>query len=107
MRHVPRIFAYKTQINTFKLKSNDVSTKCVSTWIATQCISTDLRLTDEHEKNPDYVARGLKAAIHNPNVSSEAKDHAAQQLEDMGIMTSNSDAQKLSDEEHIRHQLGK
>ena len=61
----------------------------------------------EHEKNPDYVARGLKAAIHNPNVSSEAKDHAAQQLEDMGIMTSNSDAQKLSDEEHIRHQLGK
>jgi translation elongation factor EF-1beta len=63
--------------------------------------------TDEHEKNPDYVARGLKAAIHNPNVSAEAKDHAAQQLEEMGGKTSDSDAQKQSDEEHARHQLGK
>lgn len=61
----------------------------------------------EHEKNPDYVARGLKAAIHNPNVSAGAKDHAAQQLEEMGVKTTDSDAQKLSDEEHIRHQLGK
>ena len=61
----------------------------------------------EHEKNPDYVARGLKAAIHNPNVSAGAKDHAAQQLEEMGVKSTDSDAQKLSDEEHIRHQLGK
>ena len=64
-------------------------------------------MADEHEKNPDYVARGLKAAIHNPNVSAEAKDHAAQQLEEMGKKPIDSDAQKLSDEDHIRHQLGK
>ena len=63
--------------------------------------------TDEHEKNPDNVARGLKAAIHNPNVSAEAKGHAAQQLEEMGVKSSDSDGQKLSDEEHVRHQLGK
>ena len=55
-------------------------------------------LTDDHEKNPDNVARGLKAAIHNPNVSVEAKDHAAQQLKEM-----DSDAH----EAHLRHQLGK
>ena len=66
-----------------------------------------LHKTDEHEKDPDYVARGLKAAIHNPNVSAEAKDHAAQQLEEMGVKPSDSGTQKLSDEEHIRHQLGK
>jgi hypothetical protein len=60
------------------------------------------KATDEHEKDPEHVARGLKAAIHNPNVSAEAKDHAAQQLEEMGVK---SGAQKLSDEEHIRHQL--
>ncbi|KAF8153135.1 Conidiation protein 6-domain-containing protein [Crassisporium funariophilum] len=38
----------------------------------------------EHEKNPDNVARGLKAAIHNPNVSEEAKQSAAERLEQMG-----------------------
>ena len=38
----------------------------------------------EREKNPDHVARGLKAAIHNPNVSLDAKVHAVQELEKMG-----------------------
>ncbi|EIN11451.1 hypothetical protein PUNSTDRAFT_98561 [Punctularia strigosozonata HHB-11173 SS5] len=36
------------------------------------------------EKNPERVAAGLKAAIHNPRVTEEAKDRAAQELEDMG-----------------------
>jgi hypothetical protein len=45
-------------------------------------------------KNPDYVARGLKAAMHNPNVSPMAKDHAAHQLEEMNGG-------------HVRRQLGK
>lgn len=63
-------------------------------------------MIDKHEKNPDYVARGFKAAITNPNVSVEAKVHAAQQLEEMGV--TDSDTQKLSEEdEHRRHQLGK
>ncbi|ESK85070.1 hypothetical protein Moror_11042 [Moniliophthora roreri MCA 2997] len=38
--------------------------------------------SDKHEAN---VARGLKAAIHNPRVSDEAKEHAKERLEDMGV----------------------
>ena len=58
-------------------------------------------MTDEHEKNPENIARGLKAAMHNPNVSAGAKYHAAQQLEEI------KNAQKSSNEEHLRRQLGK
>lgn len=36
-------------------------------------------------KNPDNVIRGLKAAIHNPNVSEAGKKHAAEQLKEMGV----------------------
>ncbi|SRR6266511_762599 len=36
-------------------------------------------------KNPDNVIRGLKAAIHNPNVSEAGKKHAAEQLSEMGV----------------------
>ncbi|KAF9564052.1 hypothetical protein CPC08DRAFT_816211 [Agrocybe pediades] len=36
------------------------------------------------DKNPDYVARGLKATIHNERTSEEAKESAAQRLEEMG-----------------------
>ncbi|KAH9486269.1 UPF0654 protein C22G7.11c [Psilocybe cubensis] len=35
-------------------------------------------------KNPGNVARGLKATIHNANVSEEAKENAAQRLAQMG-----------------------
>ena len=31
------------------------------------------------------VAAGLKAAIHNPNVSAEAKERAQERLDDMGL----------------------
>ncbi|KAG9220405.1 hypothetical protein CCMSSC00406_0006670 [Pleurotus cornucopiae] len=37
------------------------------------------------DKNPGNVAGGLKAAIHNPNVSEEAKSHAAERLHEMGV----------------------
>ncbi|EPT04235.1 hypothetical protein FOMPIDRAFT_1046108 [Fomitopsis schrenkii] len=33
--------------------------------------------------NPGNVARGLKSAISNPNVSDEAKERAAERLEAM------------------------
>ncbi|KAI0639307.1 hypothetical protein C8Q77DRAFT_1152293 [Trametes polyzona] len=33
--------------------------------------------------NPGNVARGLKAALSNPNNSEEAKERVAQRLEDM------------------------
>jgi len=56
-------------------------------------------------KNLDHVARGLKAAIHNPNVSPEAKAHAAKQLKEMGVGSLSDDVQQLSEDEHRRHQL--
>ncbi|KDQ57722.1 hypothetical protein JAAARDRAFT_194009 [Jaapia argillacea MUCL 33604] len=37
--------------------------------------------------DPTRVAAGLKAAIHNPNVSEEAKERAAERLESMGQET--------------------
>ncbi|KAI5827302.1 hypothetical protein K523DRAFT_309646 [Schizophyllum commune Tattone D] len=35
-------------------------------------------------KNPGRVAAGLKASIHNPNISDEAKQSASERLHDMG-----------------------
>ncbi|EAU84006.1 hypothetical protein CC1G_11444 [Coprinopsis cinerea okayama7 len=36
------------------------------------------------EKDPGNVARGLKAAINNPRVSEQAKEHDRERLRDMG-----------------------
>lgn len=53
--------------------------------------STRSNLVDEHlrpaDKNPERVAAGLKAAVHNPNVSEEAKERAIDRLESMGEET--------------------
>lgn len=38
----------------------------------------------EHEKNTERVIRGLKASIHNPRVSHEAKVHAEERLRELG-----------------------
>ncbi|KAL7944977.1 hypothetical protein V8C42DRAFT_358069 [Trichoderma barbatum] len=43
--------------------------------------STDTQSASE--KNPDNVARGLKASISNEGVSAEAKEHAKQKLQEM------------------------
>jgi hypothetical protein len=40
---------------------------------------------DTEGKNPDYVARGLKAALHNDRVSDEAKESVAERLQEMGV----------------------
>ncbi|KAI0082028.1 hypothetical protein K474DRAFT_1694711 [Panus rudis PR-1116 ss-1] len=40
-------------------------------------------MASEH-KDPNRVAAGLKATIHNPNVSEEAKERAAERLEHIG-----------------------
>ncbi|KAM6513876.1 hypothetical protein FALCPG4_015077 [Fusarium falciforme] len=42
------------------------------------------REAPEEGKDPGNVARGLKAAIHNPNVSEKAKEQDRQRLERMG-----------------------
>lgn len=36
------------------------------------------------EKDETRVAAGLKAAVHNPHVSEEAKERSAERLHDMG-----------------------
>ena len=51
-------------------------------------------------KDPSRVAAGLKATMHNPNVSAEAKENAAQRLEEIGsggIQTGNAQADDYGD----------
>ncbi|PSR72176.1 hypothetical protein PHLCEN_2v11968 [Hermanssonia centrifuga] len=55
-------------------------------------------------KNPERVAAGLKAAIHNPNVSEEAKERAEDRLEQMGAGTGRS--RSGSTEQETNRQLG-
>ncbi|KAJ4399458.1 conidiation-specific expression protein [Neurospora sp. IMI 360204] len=43
--------------------------------------SSDQKSTEQGEKDPGNVARGLKAAISNPGVSEEAKENAKKKLE--------------------------
>ena len=37
------------------------------------------------QKNPERVAAGLKATLHNPTVSAEAKSRAQARLKEMGV----------------------
>jgi Conidiation protein 6 len=48
--------------------------------------------TEEHQKDAGRVAAGLKAAIRNPNVSDEAKDRAAERLQNLGSETATTDS---------------
>ncbi|KAF8728301.1 hypothetical protein AX14_006805 [Amanita brunnescens Koide BX004] len=41
-------------------------------------------MSTEPGKDPNRVAAGLKAAVHNPRVSEEAKESATQRLHKMG-----------------------
>ncbi|KAK1775187.1 putative conidiation-specific expression protein [Copromyces sp. CBS 386.78] len=45
--------------------------------------SSDKKTTDQGEKDPGNVARGLKASISNPGVSEEAKERVREKLEGM------------------------
>ncbi|KAF9254923.1 hypothetical protein L218DRAFT_938176 [Marasmius fiardii PR-910] len=49
-------------------------------------------------KHANHVAAGLKAAIHNPRVSDEAKERAKERLEGMGVTVE-------FDEEHEKRVL--
>lgn len=40
--------------------------------------------TEQKEKDPGNVARGLKASISNPGVSEEAKERAKEKLANLG-----------------------
>ncbi|KIY44553.1 hypothetical protein FISHEDRAFT_51161 [Fistulina hepatica ATCC 64428] len=65
----------------------------------------------EKEKDLDHVAAGLKGVLHNDNVSPEAKLHAAQELEHLGISVEvagvdSSNTQERHTESHEAHVLG-
>ena len=44
-----------------------------------------LNNTTLEQKNPERVAAGLKATLHNPTVSAEAKSRAQARLKEMGV----------------------
>ncbi|KAF5348774.1 hypothetical protein D9756_009742 [Leucocoprinus leucothites] len=47
-------------------------------------------------KDPGHVAAGYKATIHNKNTSNEAKEHASEQLDKMGIHEFDQPSQEAS-----------
>ncbi|KAI8975920.1 Conidiation protein 6-domain-containing protein [Trametes punicea] len=55
--------------------------------------------------NENRVAGGLKASLHNPRVSQEAKERAAERLEEMGE-TSLSAGSTKGASQHKNHVLG-
>ena len=59
-------------------------------------------------KDPTRVAAGLKAAMNNPNVSTEAKDNAAQRLEEIvgDVRTGSVDADDFEESELSGRQAG-
>ncbi|KAI0344633.1 hypothetical protein BDW22DRAFT_1326777, partial [Trametopsis cervina] len=58
------------------------------------------------EKDTTRVAAGLKAAIHNPNVSEEAKERAADRLDHMGGNGRTHDPHAGTEGEHDNRVLG-
>lgn len=57
-------------------------------------------------KNPERVAAGLKAAIHNPNVGEDAKERAAERLEHMDVETTTATTTTESTDIHDNRVLG-
>ena len=49
------------------------------------CKGAKLNLWHSEQKNPERVAAGLKATLHNPTVSAEAKSRAQARLKEMGV----------------------
>ncbi|KAJ3763777.1 hypothetical protein FB446DRAFT_834943 [Lentinula raphanica] len=58
------------------------------------------------EKHQHHVAGGLKAALHNPNVSEQAKDDALQRLERMGEVAGTEINEGPSYDEETNRRLG-
>ena len=66
------------------------------------------------QKNPERVAAGLKATLHNPTVSAEAKSRAQARLKEMGVdadtktpshKAKDSEGSKSTDEAGQSHDL--
>ncbi|KAL1958430.1 hypothetical protein VTO42DRAFT_4531 [Malbranchea cinnamomea] len=52
--------------------------------VGTSNVQQDVEEDEFGDKDPANVARGLKAAMHNPNVSKEGREEAERKLADMG-----------------------
>lgn len=66
-----------------------------------------------HHKKPEHVIAGLKATIHNPRVSEEAKEHAVERLQEMGVevpadapVVHHHDTSNLKEGNDSKHFLG-
>ncbi len=53
------------------------------------------------DKDATRVAAGLKAAINNPNVSEEAKDRAADKLDNLGGHSTSTHTQSGADSNRV------
>ena len=71
-------------------------------------------ILEQLEKNPERVAAGLKATLHNPTVSAEAKSRAQARLKEMGVYADtkapshkakDSEGSKSTDEARQSHDL--
>ncbi|KJA25228.1 hypothetical protein HYPSUDRAFT_134942, partial [Hypholoma sublateritium FD-334 SS-4] len=61
-------------------------------------------------KNPERVAAGLKAVLHNPNTTAQARAHAHERLIAMGVETEplaeKDTGAKADTKAHEHHVLG-
>ncbi|KAF9485635.1 hypothetical protein BDN70DRAFT_847505 [Pholiota conissans] len=48
-------------------------------------ISKSILSAEDFNKNPERVAAGLKATVHNPNATADARSSAAQRLREMNV----------------------
>ncbi len=65
---------------------------------------------DVEHKNPERVAAGLKAVLHNPNTTAQARQNAHERLVAMGVatepLTDKDTGLKADAKAHEHHVLG-
>lgn len=81
--HIDQSYSLPIPINTET--TLNMSSSSMQRLFASFFLPICWHLPVDADKKPENVARGLKAAIHNDNVSEEAKENAAQRLEEMGV----------------------
>ena len=86
--------------STDRAEHNSSCRLAVSLHFTSFSVLPDKLPTEQREKNPERVAAGLKASIHNPHVSKEAKESAAEKLQQLERQ------QQRSQHESSGHVLG-
>ncbi|KAK8858487.1 hypothetical protein IAR55_002714 [Kwoniella newhampshirensis] len=59
-----------------------------------------------HDEHENRQLGGYKATIHNPNTSTEAKEHAAEILAEHGVKTDYPTHQSKEAQQHEHHVIG-